>query len=378
MADNVSTQTGDVATLPGATEIATDQVGTAHYQRVKVVWGVDGTANDANATTPLPVDLSASGTIPLPSGAATQATLATLLTEADFDTKVGALTETAPASDTASSGVNGRLQRIAQRLTSLIALVPAALGANGGLKIEGVASGTVVPVSDGAGSLTVDNGGTFAVQAAQSGTWNVTDISGTVSLPTGAATAAKQPALGTAGTASADVITVQGIASMTALKVDGSGVTQPVSGTVTANQGGTWNVGTVTTVTAVTAISNALPSGTNTIGKTYAALQTTKALTNANVSVSSSGENTIVSGTASQTIRVFAGSFTAAGAVTITFKDAASGNTLATIPLAAGGSFNFDTTDSGEPLWVTASSGAFIASLSAAVSVTGFVQYVKS
>jgi hypothetical protein len=51
-------------------------------------------------------------------------------------------------------------------------------------------------------------------------------------LPSGASTAAKQPALGTAGTASADVITVQGITSMTALKVDGSAVTQPVSGTV--------------------------------------------------------------------------------------------------------------------------------------------------
>lgn len=46
---------------------------------------------------------------------------------------------------------------------------------------------------------------------------------------TGFATVAKQPALGTAGTASADVISVQGIASMTALTVDGSGVTQPVS-----------------------------------------------------------------------------------------------------------------------------------------------------
>jgi hypothetical protein len=41
---------------------------------------------------------------------------------------VGALTETAPASDTASSGLNGRLQRIAQRVTSLIALIPTALG----------------------------------------------------------------------------------------------------------------------------------------------------------------------------------------------------------------------------------------------------------
>ena len=80
------------------------------------------------------------------------------------------------------------------------------------------------------------------VTANQGGTWNITNISGTVSLPTGAATSAKQPALGTAGTASSDVITVQGIASMVALKVDGSAVTQPVSGTVTANQGGTWTV----------------------------------------------------------------------------------------------------------------------------------------
>lgn len=42
------------------------------------------------------------------------------LSESDFDTKTGALTETAPATDTASSGLNGRLQRIAQRLSTLI------------------------------------------------------------------------------------------------------------------------------------------------------------------------------------------------------------------------------------------------------------------
>lgn len=59
-----------------------------------------------------------------------------------------------------------------------------------------------------------------SIAATQSGAWNVTNISGTVSLPTGAATAAKQPALGTAGTASADVLTVQGIASMTPLLVN--------------------------------------------------------------------------------------------------------------------------------------------------------------
>lgn len=52
-----------------------------------------------------------------------------------------------------------------------------------------------------------------------------------------AAVLAKQPSLGTAGTASTNVLTVQGIASMTPLLVNGSGSTQPVSGTVTVTQG---------------------------------------------------------------------------------------------------------------------------------------------
>lgn len=73
-------------------------------------------------------------------------------------------------------------------------------------------------------------------------------------LPSGAATAAKQPALGTAGTASSDVITVQGIASMTALKVDGSAVTQPVSFT---------GSGDVATQTTLAAINAKLVSGTD-------------------------------------------------------------------------------------------------------------------
>jgi len=60
------------------------------------------------------------------------------------------------------------------------------------------------------------------VTATQAGTWNINNISGTVPLPTGAATAAKQPALGTAGTPAADVITVQGAASMTPLTITGS------------------------------------------------------------------------------------------------------------------------------------------------------------
>jgi hypothetical protein len=60
---------------------------------------------------------------------ATDASLTTLNTTlTTTNTEIGGLTETAPATDTASSGLNGRLQRIAQRITSLIALLPAALG----------------------------------------------------------------------------------------------------------------------------------------------------------------------------------------------------------------------------------------------------------
>lgn len=113
--------------------------------------------------------------------------------------------------------------------------VPAAAdytGFNSGGNLVGVSSSNPLPVSlanTGANStaVKVDNSGVTQPISAAS-----------LPLPTGAATAAKQPALGTAGSASADVISIQGVASMTAVKVDGSGVTQPVSGTVTANLSG--------------------------------------------------------------------------------------------------------------------------------------------
>ena len=93
-------------------------------------------------------------------------------------------------------------------------------------------------------------------------------------LPSGAATAAKQPALGTAGTASTDVLSVQGIAGGIALPVSGTfwQTTQPVSGTVTANAGsGTF---------IVSAASLPLPSGAAT-----SALQTTGNTSLANLDV---------------------------------------------------------------------------------------------
>ena len=92
------------------------------------------------------------------------------------------------------------------------------------ISVQGIASGTALAVSGtvtanaGTGTMTVDGSAVTQPVSAAS-----------LPLPSGAATAANQPGLGTAGAADSNVITVQGIASMTAVVVDGSAVTQPVS-----------------------------------------------------------------------------------------------------------------------------------------------------
>lgn len=46
----------NVNITPGSGEVvASDQIAGAQYQRVKVTWGADGTANDTSTTNPLPV-----------------------------------------------------------------------------------------------------------------------------------------------------------------------------------------------------------------------------------------------------------------------------------------------------------------------------------
>lgn len=119
-------------------------------------------------------------------------------------------------------------------------------------------------------------GTTNLVSAGQSGAWNITNVSGTVSLPTGAATATGVAAVnttlgtpmqqtgGTVAATESGTWTVQpgNTANTTAWKVDGSAVTQPVSGTVTAAQ--------------VNASSTDF-SGTVTLGNTYQTALTSSA-----------------------------------------------------------------------------------------------------
>lgn len=74
-------------------------------------------------------------------------------------------------------------------------------------------------------------------------TWAISAAS--LPLPTGAATAAKQPALGTSGAASADVITVQGILGMTPVQIADNGGSITVDGTVSITANSAVNVAQV-------------------------------------------------------------------------------------------------------------------------------------
>jgi hypothetical protein len=145
--------------------------------------------------------------------------------------------------------------------TSANQIVPGTAGVSSSqvISVQGIASGTAQDVrlnqggnvpnvvnigGDGNGSNTglvtwawplIFNGTTWDRLRGVGGAVN-TIVTGTAAisaaslpLPSGAATSALQPSLGTAGSPSANVITVQGITSMTPFKVDGSGVTQPVS-----------------------------------------------------------------------------------------------------------------------------------------------------
>lgn len=97
---------------------------------------------------------------------------------------VGPLTETAPVSDTASSGLNGRLQRIAQRLTSLIAVfssdangtvVQPALTANQWTYVANISNSTTAVTFKAAAGAGVRNY-LSAIQLAWVGNTNTTEI----------------------------------------------------------------------------------------------------------------------------------------------------------------------------------------------------------
>lgn len=135
----------------------------------------------------------------LPTGAATSAKQDTGNTSVgNVDTNLGAIADASVAAG-ATGSVHAKLRRISTDINTIATNLPA----------QGQAlAAASTPV---------------VLTAAQ-----ITTLTPPAAI-TGFATAAKQPALGTAGTASADVLTVQGKASMTPLLTDGSATTQPIS-----------------------------------------------------------------------------------------------------------------------------------------------------
>ncbi len=273
MADNViipATGSGDATP-----SIATDDVSSVHYQKIKVDGGGDGVsvpivAGQQAMAASLPVVIASNQTaVPISGTVTASGTVAA--------TQSGAWTvQPGNTANTTAWKVDG--SAVTQPVSAASLPLPTgaatsakqpALGTAGTsstdvISVQGIASGTALPIS-GTVTATVSGVSTAANQATEIA--SLASIDGKITavntgavvvsssaLPTGASTAAKQPALGTAGTASADVITVQGIASMTALKVDGSAVTQPVSGTVTATVTGGTVTGTGTAGSAAAGV----------------------------------------------------------------------------------------------------------------------------
>lgn len=127
--------------------------------------------------------------------------------------------------------------------------------------------------------------GADSISAVQSGTWNIGNITGTITLPTGAATSALQTS-GNASLASIDSkltspLTVTGAVSVTGtvtanagtgtFLVDGSAHTQPISGAVSVSNfpatqpiSGTVSVSNFPATQAISAVSLPLPAGAST------------------------------------------------------------------------------------------------------------------
>lgn len=176
----------------------------------------------ASNQTAVPVSAA---TLPLPSGAATAANQATEIASlASIDGKFGSLGQKA---------MTGSAPVVIASDQSAIPVSAASLPLPSGAATEAT-------LSTLNGKVTACNTGAVVVSSS--------------ALPSGASTAAKQPALGTAGTASADVITVQGITSMTPLLVNGSGSTQPTREATNTN-GSIVN----TALTATTASTASVP-----------------------------------------------------------------------------------------------------------------------
>lgn len=165
----------------------------------------------------------------------------------------GAQVTVGTTTDAEAAAGNGSLVALLKRLRTLLnGGLPAALGANGGLKIEGVASGTVVPVS---GTVTGNQG--TANSAANAWPAKVTDGTNVAAVKAAStAVAAADPALAVGIHPSSALPAGSNVIG--ALTANQSVNQAQVAGTATAVDSGTSSAGTQRVVVAGPATANIL------------------------------------------------------------------------------------------------------------------------
>lgn len=181
MADNITLNPGS-----GGAPCATDDVGGIQHQRVKVEYGEDGFATDVSLTNPLPVlnqaGDNAIGRVKITDGTDVAQVSAggAILTDASATTQpVSAASLPLPAGASTESTLSAlNTKAPAQGQALMAASVPVVVASNqSAIPVSGTVTANAGtgpwPITDNAGSITVDNAGTFATQAAQSGTWTV-------------------------------------------------------------------------------------------------------------------------------------------------------------------------------------------------------------
>lgn len=271
MADNIQTPTGS-GSDPA---VATDEIGGAHFQKVKIALGAENefdTLVDAGQQTmansipvviagnqsPVPVDATpaspaANDYLPvrLTDGAAfysgTQADKSAFAEGAGRLTPIGGIVNDTPGADPSED------QAAAARITTKRALHVNLRNA-GGAEI-GIAAAPLRVDTTGATVQPVSNAGTFAVQDSEKVTDNsaFSDGASKVMLAgyvfdetAGTALSENDAAAARLNANRAQVLVIEddavrgrraSVTAASALKVDGSAATQPVSGTVTANAG---------------------------------------------------------------------------------------------------------------------------------------------
>lgn len=149
--------------------------------------------------------------------------------------------------------------------------------------------------------------------------------------------------------------------------VDKTTPTPPITGTATLGQDAAGEVHVI---------------NTDTLGNldVTPAAGTISQFTHAAISSNSTGDITIIGGTALQTIRVMEihiqlSSLTS-GTSVVTFKDGASTALTGAYTFRNGGEFGRE--NNGDPLFITSAGNAFIINQSATAQISGYVKYTKS